>query len=638
MSRLEIQLDHEAGQHELLPLPAGSMLTGRVVAETTKPLDARRFAEQSFDSPPARPAVTLRFYGKEKVRMNFTKATRVSGVGHATKCAERNILDLQLEWPTFPSQAPNRDVVEPGTFVFPFCIDLPATIPSSTHYPINDNRARSKMRFRIQYKLLARINNVERNKSNKPIYSKARYVWISASAPDPMPEPVPCLVEPTAHEIKGGGLFKRGTVLFGAAMDNCCVSDILHLRVSCRNDSSVDISRVQVEILEKLTWGTTAVRQRIDPKTGACIQSAALTQTQTNLLCVIRDVQLPGLACQRKGFLKGAFQAIVSGGDNSGVIARLQQQIYGDLTDTSLHREQNQIAIRLPEKVRESYAGQLVQVSHFVRIRFHTVAQFSKNPMVEIPIYILAVAKPHRPTTLHSSGAGEAYQVDPPSPLPEPATSSKNYNDNNNNNAQPEAVLYEPEIVLEHCRSNDSCAVPLVEVQPLPIPENAVAASMAVSSADVVVLGGDAILPQESRRRLEDLIPLPPPNAVSLDVLLLQMRASINDYDLISEKLANEAWKSLFEELKPVEFGSIIEHVSVDFEQPRVAFLLASRLQSGLTCEYIAACVRKTSGSLRAVMVQRLLPLCIDVDKNLELISAELNQWEQTVALSTAGS
>ena len=99
------------------------------------------------------PAVRLRFYGKEKVRMNRTKAITIQtapGSGHASKCAERMIVDLTLQWPGFPNNNNNNnnnsqqqqqqesemimdDVVSQGTFVFPFTIQLPATYAALLH-------------------------------------------------------------------------------------------------------------------------------------------------------------------------------------------------------------------------------------------------------------------------------------------------------------------------------------------------------------------------------------------------------------------------------------------------------------------------------------------------------------------------
>ena len=149
------------------------------------------------------------------------------------------------------------------------------------------------------------------------------------------------------------------------------------------------------------------------------------------------------------------------------------------------------------------------------------------------------------------------------------------------------------------------------------------------------------MLPQRSRRRLQDMVPLPPPPpttvVVSLEALLAEMRSSINDIDLVAGKLLEESWLRLFRQLSPDDFGRIIdsECVGVDFDQPRVALLLASHLQNGLTCEYVVASVRKTADLHRAVMARQLLPLCTDADKNRDMILAELNQWECTVVFGS---
>ena len=198
--------------------------------------------------------------------------------------------------------------------------------------------------------------------------------------------------------IGGGSLFhhnKRGTVWLGAALDNCCVTKTddaaLNIRLACRNES-VDMDRVQIELCERLTRGTCTAVPKIDPITGACYSkssSSALTQCEINVLSVIPDVQLPGLARRerRQGLFiqkSASWQSMGGGGgdDRPEKIARLQQQIYSDLTaanddddDDDVHASvRNLVCIHLPEAARESYAGQLLQVSHFVRIGFHTAA------------------------------------------------------------------------------------------------------------------------------------------------------------------------------------------------------------------------------------------------------------------------
>jgi hypothetical protein len=176
------------------------------------------------------------------------------------------------------------------------------------------------------------------------------------------------------------------------------------------------------------------------------------------------------------------------------------------------------------------------------------------------------------------------------------------------------------------------------------LPDHSATAAM----DDVIVLGGDAVLPLLSWQRqsprnpattsLSSLTPLATPTtpAVSVPALLGLMRSSLNDYDLIQEKLCDPAWVDLFHQISPDEFGSIVANVHA-FDQPRVAVLLAPFVnpqEGGLTCAYAAAAVRQASPDHRAITAQKLIPLCIDVPENHAVLVNELNGWEQMVTES----
>jgi hypothetical protein len=139
---------------------------------------------------------------------------------------------------------------------------------------------------------------------------------------------------------------------------------------------------------------------------------------------------------------------------------------------------------------------------------------------------------------------------------------------------------------------------------------------------------------------LANLVPLSAPitsatnqeASISMVGLMNELRASMNEFELIMDKLLDPAWVSFFETLSPSEFGTVVSMVH-EFDQARVAVVLAPHCNRGhgLTCEYIAAVLRVASPHHRAVTTQKLLPHCIDAKDNSDLILAELNGWEQTV-------
>jgi hypothetical protein len=687
----------ELGRRESCPLLAGSLLRGKVIL--TIPQNQLK---SMVDVPEY---LQLRFYGKEKVHMNRRRSQKEYGNDpskRAKRSAERPIVDLKLHWRDFPNvrrkdnsnnnYASDTDGgkwgIPAGTYIFPFSIPIPITLPSSTYYPTNDNRKRSKMRFRIQYKMTATL---QVSPGASGAVQTTRYVWIRAARfQDEEPrEKIPCVLEPVAHEIISSGFFsKKGTFLFAAAVEDCRITNEnnsnvpiddgtaarennssgsgIDLHIACRNDSNIDVSNVIIKVLEKLTWGTTAAaaaNQHIDKRTGAVRSITTLKQTDTNTLYVLNNVKFPGLARkERVSVLKSIFHGIVGTNSTSSIIQQLQRQIYEDIRSG-----ENLIHINLPQghdqhKVlqqlvtREDYSGQLIQIEHLLRIEFQMGGgYFRKNPVVEIPIYVLPQACIARRSNepAQPCGAEDAYQ------LPEqltPATTGFATGDEITGSASSKLRIQQPvasydaeavgECLSQHLRPEPD--IPMATARPMDLPDDAFVAFVNDSSENVIVLGGDAILKRKEnilrQKRasaisagntqnpsLQDLVPMTPP--ASVELLLSEMRTSINDYEIVAENLMDERWTEVFQDLTPEQFGSILACVHVAFDQPRVALLLAPYLSrgGGLTCEYIVEAIRNTTDHHRAMVLQKLLPHCTDASINHNLIRSELNEWETTL-------
>ena len=116
-----------------------------------------------------------------------------------------------------------------------------------------------------------------------------------------------------------------------------------------------------------------------------------------------------------------------------------------------------------------------------------------------------------------------------------------------------------------------------------------------------------------------------------MEILYEEMLVSIEDYDIIRCKLQDSGWLTLFENLRPAEFGNIIAHVNIEFDQPRVAALLALVVHPNFTCQHCAAAVKSTAEWNRPSMVERLTPFCTDLAHNHHLIRAELSEWDQII-------
>lgn len=170
----------------------------------------------------------------------------------------------------------------------------------------------------------------------------------------------------------------------------------------------------------------------------------------------------------------------------------------------------------------------------------------------------------------------------------------------------------------------------------VPLPANTVEAPVATAPAEAIVLGGTATMYDSNvagTADLADLIPMPPPQAPSLRALLDEMTVSVNDFDIISSKLDSADWRPIFAGLTPQEFGSIIAHVNMDFDQPRVAATLAPHVNGGncFTCVYCLSAVQNAAQWNRTAMIQKLLPLCVDARTGFTMLQDELSPWEQTV-------
>lgn len=224
-SSLSIELESDYGKNEDKPLPAGSRLQGKVIVEI--PRDIKLPPPLSHEQAHETPALLkMRVYGKEKVCMDRMKAKvnldkkqqqnrSFSSWQRPRKSAERQIIDHTVRWTKFPNVEgfeTDSSVVLAGVYVFPFAIDLPTMLPSSTYYPIEAVQSLSKRGCRIQYKMDAQLVY-----GSKTAARKTSYLWLSAASSSTSlarRQPTPCMVEPISHEVSG--MLSKGNIYFGA--------------------------------------------------------------------------------------------------------------------------------------------------------------------------------------------------------------------------------------------------------------------------------------------------------------------------------------------------------------------------------------------------------------------------------------
>jgi hypothetical protein len=532
---------------------AGEALTGKVIVDVKKRMRGER--------------VMLTIFGKEKVVIH-------PGGKHKRRFkSERLLFTVSLPLREYPS----NEMIQPGRHTFPFSVQLPASLPSSTEY------GSSKSGLRIQYKTIGSIGKLQ----TKRFFSMQ-------SAPLPL-EKVPVIVRPTSFKLNSMGIFKKGTCTIGASVEDSQVGrgNVLRIHLACSNDSTETIRRVELKLVEAQQWKTFPVE----------FQRSALV-----VLKEMKKIDLPGLDKDKKK--RQEVRRSIS--DPSS-----QETTYSTIFEALASRD-NLVQLKVPTHAHDSYSGQLIKIWHYLEIRVMT-GPMANNPVVTVPIRI---------------GSPPQVRSIVQDAIPMHASSSGQYT-----TTRPEAEYALPQIPYAQESAfapQSQSTIPIVSAVAIPVVSGDTFESpMVYAPQEVIVLGGDAIIVVE-QSGLSDLTPIAPPRVSSppsLENLILEMTFSVNDYDIISARLRDPAWLPVFQAMSPQDLGTIIAFVNVDFDQPKVATLLAQHINGGsyFTCHYAAEAVKNTVEWNRSTMASLLIPLCVDISTHHTLIRSELNEWERTV-------
>jgi hypothetical protein len=498
--------------------------------------------------------VTLLLQGKEKI------------LGQRGGKAERRFFRV------FLPLSKNTETRQPGTYMLPFVIPLPISLPSSSKYPPNDSNG-----FRIQYKMQATLGNS---------LKQTRYVLI-ASAPLP-DERVGIIAPPISIPVKmGDSILAQKSALLAARISDTHVGrgDDFDLHLACHNESAVDITCVQIRIVEDLHWG-------------AAVHS--FTHHATIVLLQLNDIQIPGLARNKNSQKEAQPQHRGLSEDDQAAVHRYMHE---DLMSGDCR-----LTVTIPTHARDSYAGQLVRIVHYLEVTLQTPTTTAiTNSSVRVPLRIGSPPSTDSPSTYRVRSSGESVN-------PIDATLAR---------------LSDHSIPPPMPASD---VIPMITAVSLP---NTVIESHALyATDDDMVLGGDAVLLTAlSELRPPPAAPVPyplqiVPQNVSMEGLLSELQSSINEYDTIQEKLGYKSWVQFFGSMLPDNFGSIIAHVTVESDQPLIASLLAPHVGIPFTCCYAAAALRHAAAWTRYAMVEQLLPCCTDITAEQQVIRAELTEWE----------
>lgn len=242
--------------------------------------------------------------------------------------------------------------IKAGKTTYPFCVDLPSSLPSSAVYRVGVG----DVGFTIQYKLSARLG----------FNTKTMHLAIAAAKLER--KPTPYIMHPTAESISAVNGSKQGSITYAATVDNTNVQkgDDIVVALSCRNDSTACILRVEVKVVEMLNWGA---------KDGFK-KSRLFKETLVESV----GVQLPGVQKKNENnteLIDATYRTVEA---QSAMDASLRDDLVSGL---------NTIKLKCPLRARDSYTGVLVDIRHYLKIKFVTDYYGSGNqPSIKIPLHV----------------------------------------------------------------------------------------------------------------------------------------------------------------------------------------------------------------------------------------------------------
>jgi len=446
----------------------------------------------------------------------------------------------------------------------------------------------------------------------------------------PLPdELVPCLQHPVSQKVKSLHTIDKGMLTIAASVKDTHVGrgNAIELSLSCRNESLVDIQRVEIKVTEVVV------------SEGKYFKEHAFIE---------KNATINGFPC------KATNEQNVKEAERRSATERQRQhaEMYGEImNDTYI------FSFACPSSVRDSYKGKLFQVNHHVKIKLTTNAM-TDNPSIMIPLRIGNPPPSHGhltadPSSLPTQTSARStvplsslvpIPIPPPNEVAGPEVTHPELADQMIvfSVSLPELHANPPSVPTAMAMSSTSALLDDTLPAATAVPIDAMDAPTTVVQANAILVGGEVTTIEEDsldsgRSFYDNLVPLPPPpsTAPSLPNLCEEMLVSVEDYEIIQNKFHDMKWRTLLEGISADEFGTIIGHVNVDSDQPRVATLLASAINDGniniFTCQYCVAALKNASQWIRPKMVEVLVPFCIDLAENQNLIQANLSEWEQLI-------
>lgn len=242
-----------------------------------------------------------------------------------------------------------------GNYAFPFSFDLPKSLPTSMFHRGDGGYCG------IEYKVKAELKGKWRKQLNE--------VPIKVIAVPPDSEPVPNLVSPSTERIKSCCCVDRGSITFGASIDDTRVGngEEVTIDIGYKNESATDITSVKAEIYESVTWHG----YHHHNSTSKVISKKEFNKT--DLMAKKEKHEMNLIRSEEKNGIRSKH-----GNDD------LFREIY-----QMLHDGKNSATLSLPVTILHDYAGSCIQVHHMITLTIHTPC-CSRNPSSSVVLNVVS--------------------------------------------------------------------------------------------------------------------------------------------------------------------------------------------------------------------------------------------------------
>ena len=553
---------------------AGGVISGKVFLQVRKNTEAD--------------TLQLMLVGREHAHTHWT-TTHTTGSGdnrktetrHHHAYADRILVQIDVPLARFPTGR-----VAPGNYEFPFSATLPPGLPTTMFASGGGGDCR------ISYQLKARLHRPSWFKWDT---TSTRSILVQ-STPLP-PVPTPFYAAPQTVPVKLCCCFDRGQIHIGAGVDDTLLGrgQSVGVGIAVQNESSKRLASVEATITERVVW-------RAGGHSNSSHRTIAQTAWDMGAVAGLEELSSEALSQARE-------RAAASPGE-----ARTKTL---EAMATSLLSGRQRETLTVAPDARDSYRGSCLSVAHRCYVTSRTPCCVTE-PQLEVPVRIgtrpLPPPQPPVATAVGAVGVPAATAYPAPPPL----------------------VLAE--------------AIPLDEEEQRAMGALPADWSGAVVAGAVVLPMGQAVLGGAAQEKsggeaggaqVPYGTPIGPPPAPlhepgTMAALKELMDRAFDDLTMLAELLGQPesapAWRPLLESLSPADFGTIVGQVNLEFDQPKVAELLAKQLRGGVTAAHIIEANRKAAENQPPSIIAKLAPLCVDLHDNVDAIEAGLNQWDKVLS------